>query len=261
MLLIDLYYIFVSVGGTPKRLDDKMRKHSYLKIKEELERQMETGELAIGEKLPSETVMAKKFGVSRETLRTALKQLEREGKLRVRNGIGRFVIQPLEAIPSSIDRLRSTAEMIISAGLKEGETQGAIRMEPCKEEWATFLNIKPKDPVIVSERMRTANAEPVSYNINILPYALVGQSFKKTPLKGSLMQFLEDECEIRIQKANTEIIVPPPSDPHAKKLRVMSETTVLLLKQIHFDEDNLPILFSYDYFRNDVFKFWIQRTR
>ncbi|TXK76785.1 GntR family transcriptional regulator [Paenibacillus sp. N3.4] len=236
-------------------------KHSYLKIKEELERQMHTGELAAGEKLPPEIEMAKTFGVSRETFRAAAKQLEREGKLRVRHGVGRYVMRPQDAIPSSIEYLSSTSEMIRSSGVKEGEHQESIRTVPAKEEWAYFLNVAPGEPVIVSERIRTANGEPVSFNINILPYTLAGEAFEKNRLRGSLIKFLEKECGIRIVSANTELIVPLPSDEYANKLRVAEHTPVLLLKQTHYDEDSLPILFSYDYFRNDIFKFWVKRMR
>ncbi|SFM18272.1 GntR family transcriptional regulator [Paenibacillus sp. 1_12] len=236
-------------------------KHNYLRIKEELERQMRTGELAVGDKLPSEPDMARKFKVSRETFRSAVKQLEQEGKLKVRSGFGRYVVRPLASIPSSIDHLSSTSEMINSSSLQEGERHESIRIEPCQEEWAKFLEINPEEPVTIIERIRMADGEPVSFNINIMPNARVGQLFHNKSLQGSLMQFLETECGIRIVSANTELIVPPPSDMNSRRLLVKPEATVILLKQTHYTESQVPILFSYDYFRNDVFKFWVRRTR
>lgn len=236
-------------------------KRNYMIIKQELERRIMTGELAPGERLPPEVEMAKAFGVSRETFRSAVKQLEREGKLRARHGIGRFVMRLQDSIPSSIERLESTSEMIRSAGLVEEEYQESIRIVPCEEEWAYFLGISPGDRVIVSERMRKADGEPVTYNINVLPYSLTGEAFKRKRLNGSLMKFLERECGIRIVNSNTELVVPQPADVYANKLKHRPETTVLLLKQTHYDEDLTPILFSYDYYRNDVFNFWVKRTR
>lgn len=236
-------------------------KHNYLIIKQELERRITAGELAPGERLPPEIEMAKAFGVSRETLRMAVKQLEREGKLRARRGIGRFVMRLQDSIPSSIERLASTSEMIRSAGLVEEEYQESIHTVPCNEEWAYFLDISPGTPVIVNERMRTANGEPVTYNINVLPYALVGEAFEKKRLQGSLIKFLEQECGILIVSSNTELVVPLPADVYAHKLKRHPDTTVLLLKQTHYDEDQLPVFFSYDYYRNDVFKFWVKRIR
>jgi len=236
-------------------------KHNYIRIKEEIERQIHTGELPVGSKLPSEPDMARQFKVSRETFRAAVKQLEREGKLRVRSGFGRYVVRPLASIPSSIDHLSSTSEMINSSSLMEGEHHESIRVEACQEEWADLLEISPKDPVVIVERIRMADDEAVSFNINIMPHALVGEQFQQSTLQGSLMQFLEKQCGIRIVSAHTEIVVPLPTDPHIQKLMIKPDTTVILLKQTHYDENQLPILFSYDYFRNDVFKFWVRRIR
>ncbi|CAM4404629.1 GntR family transcriptional regulator [Paenibacillus tarimensis] len=234
---------------------------SYIQIKDKLDRMMVSGELPVGRKLPSEPELAASFGVSRETLRAALKQLEQEGKLRCRNGVGRFVIRPLHSIPSSIDKLSSTSEMIHTSGLQETEVQESVRIDRCQQEWAEYLNLEDGDEVIVIERIRKANDDPVSFNINVLPHHLVGTAFARRPLQGSLMTFLEEECSIRLVSAMSEVIVPPAKDLHAKKLRVSPEATVLLLKQTHFDEDNRPVLFSYDYYRNDVFKFWVRRSR
>lgn len=234
---------------------------SYMKIKKALEQQIASGELEIGARIASEPELAAQYGVSRETVRTALKAMEREGKLRVRVGVGRFVNKPAESIPSHIDRLSSTSEMIAAYGLKEGESKLSIRTEPSEEEWASFLNIQPKELVTILERFITADQEPVSFNINILPYKLVGEVFRIHLMKGSLMQFLDEKVNIRIGYSHTEIIVPSDSDSYANKLKIYPESTVLLLKQIHYDDTNRPVLFSYDYFRNDIFKFWIQRSR
>ncbi|MFC7558592.1 hypothetical protein ACFQ5D_16465 [Paenibacillus farraposensis] len=39
------------------------------------------------------------------------------------------------------------------------------------------------------------------------------------------------------------------------------QATVLLLKQLHYDELNRQVLYSLDYVRNDIFRFWVRRTR
>lgn len=234
---------------------------SYVKIKKALEQQITSGEWVVDTKIPSETELAAKFSVSRETVRSALKAMEREGKLRVQVGVGRFVNKPAESIQSHIDRLSSTSEMIAAYGLNEGESKLTIRTEPSEEEWASYLNLQPKELVTILERFITADQEPVSFNINILPYKLVGEVFRLHLMKGSLMQFLDERVNIRIVNSHTEIIVPTDDDPNAKKLKIYPKSTVILLKQIHYDEANRPVLFSYDYFRNDIFKFWIRRNR
>ena len=242
-------------------MTNKAKVSHYIKIKEYLDELMESGELKVGDRLPTEIELAEQFQVSRETVRAAMKQLEQEGKLDVRKGVGRFVIRPLSSIPSSLDRFMSTEEIIRSAGLVEGQLEQFIRTEPCREEWAEFLKIPPGSPVIINERTRTANGEPVAYNINVMPLALVEKAFQNKALTGSLLRFLEEECGIRLTGTSTELIVPHHTDPICRKLQVKRDTTVLMMKQIHFDQQHMPVLFSYDYYRNDIFQFWVNRRR
>jgi GntR family transcriptional regulator len=187
---------------------DQLKVSQYIKIKESINEKMKSGELRVGDRLPAEIELAHQFQVSRETVRAAMKQLEQEGKLDVRKGVGRFVKRPLSSIPSSIDRFISTEDIIRSAGLVEGQLEQFIRTEPCQEGWAQFLKIPMDSPVMINERTRTANGEPVAHNINIMPLTLVEHAFQKTPLTGSLARYLEAECGIRLMGTNTELVVP-----------------------------------------------------
>ena len=236
-------------------------KPNYIMIKEQLEQMIETGNYKPGDRLPSEPEMAKKFGVSRETFRSAIKLLEQEGKLFVKHGVGTFVVRPLPQILHSLEKLHSITAMIKSAGLQEGEKRESIRTENSTREWADNLEIQTGTPVIVHERIRTANGEPVVYSINILPKQLVGNIFEEKEFSGSLFKFLEEECNLRMIRADTELVVPLHTDRNSQKLLIKPETTILLMKQKHYDHSNRPVLYSLDYLRNDVFKFWIRRTR
>ncbi|GGA09638.1 GntR family transcriptional regulator [Paenibacillus marchantiophytorum] len=242
-------------------MENQAKVSQYIIIKETLDELMQSGQLKVGDRMPPEIELARQFQVSRETVRAAMKQLEQEGKLDVRKGVGRFVRRPLNSIPSSIDKFISTEEIIRSAGLVEGQLKQFVRTEPCQEEWAHYLKIPVGTPVIINERTRTANEEPVAHNVNIMPLALVEQAFQKTPLIGSLVRFLEVECGIQLTAANAELVVPHHSHPICRKLQVNKDTTVLMMKQIHFDQKHMPVLFSYDYYRNDVFQFWVNRRR
>jgi GntR family transcriptional repressor for pyruvate dehydrogenase complex len=61
---------------------------------EELRRRIVSGGLAAGERLPTEATLMEELGVGRSTLREAVRVLEREGLVRVRQGSGTYVAQP-----------------------------------------------------------------------------------------------------------------------------------------------------------------------
>jgi len=231
----------------------------YLKIKRDIEEMISDGRLKIGEKLPSETEMAKQFNVSRETFRSTLKLLQDEGKILVKHGVGRFVVNSLPKIPNSLEKLSSITSMIKSAGLIEGEQKESFGIKECTEEWARALKVEPVSPVIVTERIRTANGEPVVFSVNIIPKSIIGESILEREYIGSLFSYLK-ELNIELTTADSELVVPLHTDRNCQKLLIKPETTVLLMKQTQYDSKNQPILYSLDYFRNDIFSFWVRRV-
>jgi Transcriptional regulators len=236
---------------------------SYHNIKREIEKMIDNRLWKVGQRLPSEYELAKYFGVSRETLRAAVKLLEQEGKLLVKHGVGTFVIKPLPVIPSRLEFLQSIGTMIKLAGLKEEENKEMIGEVTCSREWASALNIEEGSRVVKLERIRYADGEAVAYSINIMPKDLVGDAFERADLSGSLFGFLEEKCKIQIARADTELLVPLKKDKYVQRLQIDKdeETPVILMKQLHYDEQNKEVLYSFDYLRNDIFHFWIRRER
>ena len=62
-------------------------------IVQQIEQMIAAGRLNLGERLPSERALAKKFRVSRMTLRRAMQLLENSGLVETRSGRGTFVSQ------------------------------------------------------------------------------------------------------------------------------------------------------------------------
>lgn len=236
---------------------------NYQHIKQEIAKMIDNKLWKVGQKLPSEYELAKYFNVSRETLRAAIKLLEQEGKLLVKHGVGTFVIKPLPVIPSRLEFLQSTGTMIKLAGLAEEETKEMIGEVASTKEWAQALHMEEGAGVVKLERIRYADGEAVAYSVNIMPKHLVGDAFERVDFSGSLFGFLEEMCRIHIARADTELVVPLTKDKYVQRLQVdkTEQTPVILMKQLHYDEQNKEVLYSFDYLRNDVFNFWIRRER
>lgn len=86
-------------------------RHLYLKVIDRIKEDIQTGVYAEKEKLPSEFELSKLLGVSRATLREALRVLEEEKYLIRRHGVGTFVnSRPL--FSTGIEQLASVTKMI-----------------------------------------------------------------------------------------------------------------------------------------------------
>ncbi|MDA9546287.1 MULTISPECIES: FadR/GntR family transcriptional regulator [unclassified Bradyrhizobium] len=66
----------------------------YRQVADQLRSLIDSGEYAVGSRLPTERELAEQLKVSRPTVREALIALEVEGRLRIRVGSGIYVIEP-----------------------------------------------------------------------------------------------------------------------------------------------------------------------
>lgn len=68
-----------------------MEEPMYIKIHNQIKRDVENHIYKVGDRIPAERQLAVEFGVSRMTLRQAIKTLEEEGILERRLGSGTYV--------------------------------------------------------------------------------------------------------------------------------------------------------------------------
>lgn len=72
----------------------RRNEHLPTRIAAEIGREITEGRIAPGDKLPTELLLAKNFGVSRSVIREGIAQLRNEGLVETRQGIGAFASDP-----------------------------------------------------------------------------------------------------------------------------------------------------------------------
>ncbi|MGW0898726.1 GntR family transcriptional regulator, partial [Streptomyces goshikiensis] len=86
--------VIASVAGVGRQVSGNSAQVApYEQIMRDLLTQIREGALPAGARLPSEAVLAETFGVSRGTVRRAVRELETAGYVRAQHGVGRFVSQ------------------------------------------------------------------------------------------------------------------------------------------------------------------------
>ncbi|RFU67830.1 GntR family transcriptional regulator [Bacillus sp. V59.32b] len=233
-------------------------RHLYLQVIDHLKQDIENGIYKEREKLPSEFDLAKMLGVSRATLREALRILEEENVIIRRHGVGTFVnTQPM--FTSGIEQLNSVTNMIKQAGMKPGTIFLSSRTEePTDEDIRRFSN-SLDEGIVLLERVRTANGEPVVYCVDKIPEHILPETFSHED--ESIFDILEKEADRRIAYAVAQI---EPIGYHEKVSPILEcdpEAALLVLKQMHFDEKDEPVLYSVNYFKADMFSFHVLRKR
>src|SRR5437870_1056697 len=163
-----------------------------VRVRDELTQRIDRGMLPAGSRLPSEPDLAAELGVSRATLREALRALESEGLLRRMWGSGTYVADPLR-VASSLDVNFGVTDAIRLAGMRPGTAEARSWIEPAAVAEAGRLQIEPAQDVLCIERLRTANGRPVTLSKDILPHRLVEDHPEaiEAMLTGSIYETLE----------------------------------------------------------------------
>lgn len=216
------------------------------------------GEFPPGTKLPSEARITEEYGLSRVTVRTAIKLLESQGLVDVRHGSGTYVCDFGGGIRAGLQELRSMSESVRDMGMTpEVERHHAERRKATAIE-AAKLQISTDDNVIYMERAVRADGELVSFSYE----TMVDLGFSKKVLDGigRVSMFADMERHgIRPVRAHTEV--------HAVSSREIGWGTdrpdsglYVLLEQVHFERRGRPVVFSHTYFVEGRFQFVILRT-
>lgn len=230
----------------------------YLQVIDEIKRDIENGNYKSKQKLPSEFQLSKQLGVSRATLREALRFLEEDNVVTRRHGVGTFV-NPKPIFSSGIEQLNSVTSMIERSGKTPGSQFLSTEfLEPTEEERLKFGS-KELHTLAKIERVRTADDEPVVFCIDKVPKGLI--PLDQAHKEDSLFKLMEDYTGKRISYAVTYIEPVSYHDRIYEILKCDPEQSLLLLKQMHYTIEDEAVLFSSNFFRSDVFSFHVLRKR
>jgi GntR family transcriptional regulator len=216
---------------------------AHAQIEAALEQAIERGQLAPGDRLPAERVLAQRFRVSRMTLRQALGELERHGLLERNKGRygGTFVAEPkLELAGTS-----ALSDQLRGLGLAAG-ARVLSAVERAAEPHERGLGGR----VYAIERVRLANGEPVAlergaYAVDVYP-GLIDE-----PLDGSIYELIRaryDDVPLRAQERLEPALA---RSDEAEALGIAAGAPVMLVERTAFAADGRPVEISRDVFRGD----------
>ena len=212
-----------------------------------------------GSQLPAEMELMQMLGVSRTTLREALRTLEEQGSITRRRGLGTFVSE--RSIVKDLSINFGITEMIRQAGYTPKTIQCNVHREAASAKVAEHLEIAEGSPIFVVRRLRLATDTPIVWSDERLPAAILDDlNPNENELKDqSLYDYLEKHHGIRIYQGTAVLRpIPAPKDV-AEKLQVPRTSTLLLISQTDSDETRRPIIFSEEYHLTDKITFLIHR--
>ncbi|WP_433242198.1 GntR family transcriptional regulator [Streptosporangium sp. CA-135522] len=231
----------------------------YRQLADELRAGISDGTYPPGSRLPSESELAQRHGVSRGTVRQAFAALAADGLISSRKGTRRLVLQP--ALVPSFGQLHSFSQWAASVGhTPGGRVVALVRREPTDLE-AERLELDPGARIYHLTRVRLLSGRPVMVERTAYVErigALVGGiaiDVDNESITGRL-----EELGVVFAHAEHTVSAITAEAEDARLLGVRPRTALLRELRRTTDPDNRPLEWSDDRYLGDAVAFTVHNS-
>jgi len=218
---------------------------------------LDGNEWAPGERMPTERDLAARYGCSLITVRHALGELVREGRIERTRGRGTFVLQP--RIDRDIAGSMSFAEEMKRRGLDPATRLITGHVESAGDVVAGLLGLEAGAPVAYLERLRLGGDEPLLLEQARLPAerfpGLLAFDFEHRSLYDILAEFYGT----RVVRARESVEPVSLRTREAALLGVSTRSLALQIDGVAFGADQSPVEVARSFVRGDRTRYYLER--
>ena len=224
----------------------------YYQIYQQLKEYIDNKKIKSGEKLPSERELEKLLGVSRVTIRKAIKDLISNGFCFKKRGKGIFVSKKrikfeMEAVKGITNRIKSLGMEIITEIISKKILQ-------CNTTFAGYLEVPIKSKILYLKRLRLINKEPLIVENTYLSLDRMPK-LEKNDFRDSLYEIIKEKYGFYPNHAKGSIISKLVSEENSKLLNIPLNFPVIEKKVIVYTKNNIPIEFVKGFYCSNRFEF------
>ncbi|WP_197034505.1 GntR family transcriptional regulator [Streptobacillus canis] len=234
-----------------------MKEHEsfYYTIYEELKTKILEGNLKPGDKLSSERNLSEEYGVSRNTIRSTLNLLEKEGYIFKVQGKGNFISS--QKMNQNLNTFYSFYENIKSAGKTPKSKIISHKILEANFELSEIFRIPLNSKIIYFERLRFMDNEPIIFEKTYLPlYRFNGFDPLELNQK-SMYNIFENKFEINFSKAVETLKPILISDKKEKNLLNLKENDLgMNIIRSTYEKEKI-IEYTISSIKNNVFEYSI----
>lgn len=240
-------------AGTPRPQDYPAPLYQW--IVADLRQSIERGEWKPDQLVPSESQLARQFGVSPGTVKRALLSLVADGFLYRKQGKGTFVAR------ANLDRsLRRFFRYADASGTQLEATSDILEVKLSKVpvSVAEVLELSPKRTIVEILRLRRVNADPIMLERSYLPQALFPGLERKDLSTRILYEILEADYGRPVLNAKEFLEPGLASKEEAGLLGIAPGSPVILIDRIALSFNSLPIEYRRGVGRGDKYRYYVE---
>lgn len=212
-----------------------------------------------GDRLPTEPLLARQLGVSRATLREAMRTFETQGMLLRRQGVGTFVLRPALVLESGLEVLESIETVAKRKGLEVSLGRIDVEQREANFDECQALELDEGCRVIWIARVVKTDSRPVAYLIDILPEELLSVEEIENGFSGSVLDLILERGEPRLVNSRCEIAAVAADALVSRALHIQRGDAILKFSSRLYSVEGSVIDRAYSYFLPGYFRFHVVR--
>ena len=226
----------------------------YYQLYEILKSNIRNGKWKPGDMIPPESILIKRYKVSRTTIRQVLDMLVNEGLIYRERGRGSFVAQP--TLEEALVHIISFTDDMRQREREPGTKVLSSELIPAPQDIAERLQIEPGDELAHLKRLRLADGEPMSIEDSYLLHRYCPGILEGDYKSNSLRETIDRDHGIQWSYAKQIIRAIVATDNLAKPLSISSQAALLYIERVSFSQRNIPVGFLRIYYRGDRYSLY-----
>lgn len=242
----------------------------YLQVRDGVRELIAAQGLQPGDPLPGELELQERFGVSRATVRQALSELSREGRIERHQGRGTFVAIP--RLARSLPDLTSFSEHLAQQGLRSASRLLAFD-RLAANDWSVPAVAHDEHgmgrffgpiPLVRFVRVRLANGTPIGLHVTVTPAAVadeIGLTPDAVAAEGFAFYRALESHGHRLSWAEEHLVARAASRREAALLEVEDRTPVMSVLRLSRDEAGALVEVVRAVYLGDKYDYVVQLER
>lgn len=224
------------------------------KLADHLEEQVKSGQLKPGDVIELSDDLKKQFDLNEEELALAMSDLVYRGVIepQYNRQFQQLIVSPGSQL-GTMGGILSLTKEAIKRGMTPGVRVLSFEILPAWDYLSRNLAIEPGEKVVIVERLRLVDEEPIAMETSYIPEKLVPgitqEMFEGKGKKQSSFDLLDKQFGIHLMRAVDVVVAVPVRPREARLLHMAAGTPILLRERTTYDDQERLAKWSRAFFK------------
>lgn len=251
----NILYFMICYGytyGTNGTKGLKMSK--YKKVYNDIKTQINNGNLAPLQELPSENELMQNYGFSKDTIRRALSLLENDGYIQKQQGRNSIVLEHDLSKPQMLSEIKTVSELNSASTHQVKTTLTSLYIVQGEEELMDIFNVNDQIDFYRIARLREIDGEAVEHEVSYFDRRIV-PFISREIAEHSIYHYLENELKLKISHSQRKIVFRYANEEEKNAINLGEYEMVVNVTSTTYLADGRPFQYGSISYRPDKIAF------